>query len=230
MAKRALIVGITGQDGSYLAELLLEKGYDVMVSSVGQVHSTPAVSITSIRIRMTRVGTASALRRSHGRVVLVKILRNDQPDEIYNLGAQSHVRVSFDNPEYTADVAARHPGILEAIRDVGIQPLLPGFHRKCSARCKKCPARNERPFGRAPLRRGKGVLLLDHRELPGELRNVCLNGILFNHESTAGETFVTRKITARAPPSNAASKTSYFGTWMHGVIGATRRSTSWRCG
>ena len=133
MSKVALITGVTGQDGSYLAEFLLEKVTRCMVLSVVHRHSTPSAWITFIRIR------TPATRNSichYGDLSdtsnLTRILREVQPDEVYNLGAMSHVAVSFESPEYTADVDAMGTlRLLEAIRFLGLEkenPFLSGFY------------------------------------------------------------------------------------------------------
>src|SRR5688572_2001507 len=124
MAKRALITGITGQDGSYLAELLLAKGYEVHgiirrastfnTGRLDHIYSDPHVNKTSLKLHYGDLSDASAMSRLMGKIA---------PDEIYNLAAQSHVRVSFDSPEYTADITATGAvRLLEAIREVGIKP------------------------------------------------------------------------------------------------------------
>ncbi len=124
MAKRALITGITGQDGSFLTELLLEKGYEVFgiirrsssfnTARIDHLYRDPHEAGTRLRLFFGDLNDSSSLNR---------IIRQTQPDEIYNLGAQSHVRVSFDVPEYTAEVTALGTvRLLEAIREIGIQP------------------------------------------------------------------------------------------------------------
>src|SRR5882672_12712696 len=124
MAKKALITGITGQDGSYLAELLLSKGYEVHgiirrastfnTGRLDHIYSDPHLNQTALKLHYGDLSDASAMARLIGKV---------QPEEIYNLAAQSHVRVSFDSPEYTADITATGTvRLLEAIRETGIKP------------------------------------------------------------------------------------------------------------
>ena len=150
--KSALITGITGQDGSYLADLLLEKGYEVHgiirrastfnTSRIDHLYADP--HINGVRLFLHYGDLADSVN-------LVKLLYKLKPDEIYHLGAQSHVRVSFDIPEYTADVTGVGTiRILEAMRETGIRRV---FTRpraaKCSARCRKSRRRNRRRSGRA---------------------------------------------------------------------------------
>ena len=198
--KKALITGITGQDGSYLAELLLEKGYEVHgiirrastfnTHRIDHVYRDPHESNAKLRLIHGDLGDGSALN---------KILRDVRPDEIYNLGAQSHVRVSFDVPEYTADVDALGAvRLLEAIRDVGLQPR---FYQASSSelygKVVETPQTEKTPFyPRSPYACAKAYaywITVNYRESYGMHAS---NGILFNHESPRrGETFVTRKIT-----------------------------------
>jgi len=201
--KRALITGITGQDGSFLAELLLEKGYEVHgvirrsssfnTQRIDHLYQDPHLPGTRLFLDHGDLSDSSSLNT---------ILRQVQPDEIYNLGAQSHVRVSFDVPEYTADVtgigAVR---ILEAIREVGIRPK---FYQASSSemfgKALETPQSERTPFyPRSPYASAKVFAYhstVNYREAFGLF--TC-NGILFNHESERrGETFVTRKITRAA--------------------------------
>jgi GDPmannose 4,6-dehydratase len=198
--KRALITGITGQDGSYLAELLLQKGYEVH----GIIRR--ASSFNSGRIdhlyqdRHTR-GVKLFLHYGDlsDTVNLVKLLYDLKPDEIYHLGAQSHVRVSFDIPEYTADITGVGTiRILEAIRETKSRPR---FYQASSSemygKVAEIPQRETTPFHpRSPYAVSKVFAYwatVNYRE--GYNLFAC-NGILFNHESPRrGETFVTRKIT-----------------------------------
>jgi len=191
--KRAFITGITGQTGSYLAELLLEKGYEV--------HGLIRRASTFNTARIDHI--FDKLNIHHGDLSdgssLARILAKIQPDEIYNLGAQSHVRVSFDCPEYTFDIGATGTlRLLEAIRETGIKPR---FYQASSSEMYGCvresPQREETPFyPRSPYACAKVAaywLTVNYRESYG--LHVS-NGILFNHESPRrGETFVTRKIT-----------------------------------
>ena len=199
MAKKALITGITGQDGSYLAELLLSKGYEVhgivrRASTFNRgrldgIYSDPQLSETHLFLHYGDLTDGS----------LVRLLGRLQPAEIYNLGAQSHVRVSFDNPEYTADVNATGTvRLLEAIRESGIKPR---FYQASSSEMyglvQEVPQSEKTPFyPRSPYAASKVFaywMTVNYREAYGMHAS---NGILFNHESPRrGEGFVTRKIT-----------------------------------
>ncbi|MGH7951209.1 MAG: GDP-mannose 4,6-dehydratase [Limisphaerales bacterium] len=199
MAKRALITGITGQDGSYLAELLLNKGYEVHGivrrastfnrSRLDGIYSDPQLSETRLFLHYGDLGDGS----------LVRLLERIQPDEIYNLGAQSHVRVSFDNPEYTTDVNATGTiRLLEAIRESGGKPR---FYQASSSEMygmvREVPQTEKTPFyPRSPYAAAKVFAYwatVNYREAYGLH---ATNGILFNHESPRrAEGFVTRKIT-----------------------------------
>jgi GDPmannose 4,6-dehydratase len=201
--KRALITGITGQDGSYLTELLLEKGYQVFgivrrsssfnTDRIDHLYQDPHEPGARLRMFYGDLNDSSSLNT---------ILRNTQPDEIYNLGAQSHVRVSFDVPEYTADVTGLGTvRILEAIRDTGIKPK---FYQASSSelfgRVREVPQTELTPFyPRSPYACAKAYayhITVNYRESYGLF---ACNGILFNHESERrGETFVSRKITRAA--------------------------------
>ncbi len=203
MAKRALIVGITGQDGSFLAELLLSKGYHVFgvirrsssfnTSRIDHVYQDPHDADRRLQLLYGDLTDASSLN---------KILRDVQPDEIYNLGAQSHVRVSFDVPEYTGDVDGLGTlRLLEGIRDVGISTR---FYQASSSeqfgQVQEVPQRETTPFyPRSPYGAAKAYahwITVNYRESYGLY--ACY-GILFNHESERrGETFVSRKITRAA--------------------------------
>jgi GDPmannose 4,6-dehydratase len=201
--KRALITGITGQDGSYLTELLLEKGYQVFgiirrsssfnTDRIDHLYQDPHEPGARLRMYYGDLNDSSSLNT---------ILRNTQPDEIYNLGAQSHVRVSFDVPEYTADVTGVGTvRILEAIRETGIKPK---FYQASSSelfgRVREVPQTETTPFyPRSPYACAKAYayhITVNYRESYGMF---ACNGILFNHESERrGETFVSRKITRAA--------------------------------
>lgn len=199
--KRALITGITGQDGSYLAELLLEKGYEVH----GIVRRTSSLGRGRIdHLSSYRKGDSPQLYLHYGDLgdssALVKLLYNIKPDEIYNLAAQSHVRVSFDIPEYTSDVVAVGVArILEAIRESGIGKDVRFYQASSSemfGKVQEIPQKETTPFWpRSPYACAKVFshnLTINYRESYG-LFAVC--GILFNHESPRrGENFVTRKI------------------------------------
>jgi GDPmannose 4,6-dehydratase len=201
--KRALITGITGQDGSYLTELLLEKGYQVFgivrrsssfnTDRIDHLYQDPHVPDAKLRMFYGDLNDSSSLNT---------ILRNTEPDEIYNLGAQSHVRVSFDVPEYTGDVTGLGTvRILEAIRKTGITPK---FYQASSSelfgRVREVPQSESTPFyPRSPYACAKAYayhITVNYRESYGLF---ACNGILFNHESERrGETFVSRKITRAA--------------------------------
>ena len=202
---RALITGITGQDGSYLAELLLEKGYEVH----GIIRRSSSFNTKRIdHLIETTPNKQSALTLHYGdlsdSVRLVKLLYELKPDEIYHLGAQSHVRVSFDIPEYTGDVTGLGTlRILEAIRESGLMGKV-RFYQASSSEMfgKVCevPQSETTPFyPRSPYACAKVYafwLTVNFREAYGLHAG---NGILFNHESPRrGETFVTRKITRAA--------------------------------
>ena len=199
MKKRALITGITGQDGSYLAELLLAKGYEVYgiirrsssfnTARIEDIYQDPHDPAYRLNLVYGDLNDASSLNH---------ILRSSRPDEIYNLGAQSHVRVSFDVPEYTAEITGVGTvRLLEAIRESGIQPR---FYQASSSElfgASPPPQSESTPFHpRSPYAAAKRYaywITVNYREAYGMF---ACNGILFNHESPRrGETFVTRKIT-----------------------------------
>ncbi len=197
---KALITGITGQDGSYLAELLLNKGYEVC----GLVRRSSSFNTGRIdHLYRDFHDPAARLRLVYGDLndasSLNHILRTVQPDEIYNLGAQSHVRVSFDVPEYTAEVTGLGClRILEAIRESGVNIK---FYQASSSelygKVVEIPQKETTPFyPRSPYACAKAFAFyttVNYRESYG---TYAVNGILFNHESPRrGETFVTRKIT-----------------------------------
>ena len=201
--KKALITGITGQDGSYLAEFLLEKGYDVYgiirrsssfnTGRIDPIYEDPHVPHRRLHLVYGDLNDASSLNR---------IIRTIQPDEIYNLGAQSHVRVSFDIPEYTAEITGLGTiRLLEAIRESGLKPK---FYQASSSemfgQVLEIPQRETTPFyPRSPYGAAKVYaywITVNYREAYGLF---ACNGILFNHESPRrGETFVSRKITKAA--------------------------------
>ncbi|MGW1816750.1 GDP-mannose 4,6-dehydratase [Streptomyces sp. NPDC002125] len=199
MAKTALITGVTGQDGSYLSELLLEKGYTVH----GLIRRSS--SFNTERIDHIYQGPEEANRSfvlhhadlSDG-VALVNLLRDIQPDEVYNLGAQSHVRVSFDAPLYTGDVTGLGTvRLLEAVRASGIDTRVYQASSSEMFGASPPPQNEKTPFHpRSPYSVAKVYsywATVNYREAYGMF---ATNGILFNHESPRrGETFVTRKIT-----------------------------------
>jgi GDPmannose 4,6-dehydratase len=200
MAKKALITGITGQDGSYLAELLLAKNYEVHgiirrsstfnTGRLDPIYDDPHSNKARLFLHYGDLSDASALARLIGQI---------QPDEVYNLAAQSHVRVSFDSPEYTTDITATGTiRLLEAIRETGIKPR---FYQASSSemygKVLEVPQTETTPFyPRSPYACSKVYsfwITVNYRESYGLHAS---NGILFNHESPRrGETFVTRKIT-----------------------------------
>ena len=200
--KRALITGITGQDGSYLAELLLEKGYEVH----GIVRRSSSLNRARIdHLRAYESGEGKRLFLHYGdladTVSLVKLLYELAPDEVYNLAAQSHVRVSFDIPEYTADVTATGAvRILEAIREAGLAKKVRFYQASSSemfGKVLEVPQTERTPFyPRSPYACAKVMahfLTVNYRE---SYNLFACSGILFNHESPRrGEAFVTRKIT-----------------------------------
>ncbi len=197
--KKALITGITGQDGSYLADLLVAKGYEVHgiirrastfnTARIDHLYQDPHVN--GVRLFLHYGDLADSVH-------LTKLLYQLQPDEVYNLGAQSHVRVSFDIPEYTADVTGVGTiRILEAIRESGVKPR---FYQASSSemygKVQEVPQTETTPFWpRSPYGCAKMFgywATVNYRESYGLFAS---NGILFNHESPRrGETFVTRKI------------------------------------
>ena len=200
--KVALITGITGQDGSYLAEFLLEKGYIVHgikrrassfnTQRVDHIYQDPHVSNASFKLHYGDLSDSSNLTR---------IIQETQPDEIYNLGAQSHVAVSFESPEYTADVDGMGTlRILEAIRILGLEKKTRFYQASTSelyGLVQETPQRETTPFyPRSPYAVAKLYaywITVNYREA---YNMYACNGILFNHESPRrGETFVTRKIT-----------------------------------
>jgi GDPmannose 4,6-dehydratase len=202
MTKRALITGITGQDGSYLAEFLLEKGYEVHGIKRRASHfNTQRID----HIYQDRHTPNPKLRLHYGDLSdtsnLTRIMREVEPDEVYNLGAQSHVAVSFEAPEYTADVDAIGTlRLLEAIRFLGFERKTRFYQASTSelyGLVQETPQKETTPFyPRSPYAVAKLYsywITVNYREAYGIY---ACNGILFNHESPRrGETFVTRKIT-----------------------------------
>ena len=203
--KKALITGITGQDGSYLAELLLKKGYEVHgiirrsssfnTGRIDHIYQDPHADNARLILHYGDLADA---------VQMVKLLYELQPDEIYNLGAQSHVKVSFDIPEYTGDVDGLGVlRILEAIREAGLAKKTRFYQASSSemfGKVQEVPQTETTPFWpRSPYGCAKVFaywLTVNYRESYGLHAS---NGILFNHESPRrGETFVTRKITRAA--------------------------------
>lgn len=219
MTKKALITGITGQDGSYLAELLLEKGYEVHgikrraslfnTERIDHLYEDPHASDRKLFLHYGDLSDTSNLTR---------IVQQVQPDEVYNLGAQSHVAVSFESPEYTADVdGVGTLRLLEAIRLLGLEKKTRFYQASTSelyGLVQEIPQKESTPFyPRSPY----GVAKLyaywitkNYREAYGMY---ACNGVLFNHESPRrGETFVTRKITrGMANIAQGLDKCLYMG-------------------
>lgn len=198
--KKALITGVTGQDGSYLSEFLLEKGYEVY----GMIRR----SSVDYRERIAHIEENPHFHLKYGdlsdSISLVKIIGEVKPDEIYNLAAQSHVGVSFDVPEYTADVAAVGVlRVLEAVRICGLDKRCKIYQASTSelfGKVEEVPQKETTPFHPySPYAVAKQYgywIVKEYREAYGMF---CCSGILFNHESERrGETFVTRKITLAA--------------------------------
>src|SRR5512136_2169988 len=203
LGKRALVTGITGQDGSYLAELLLGKGFEVWgmvrrastfnTARIDHIYQDPHEPDVRLHLVYGDLNDASSLNK------LLKVVR---PDEVYNLGAQSHVKVSFDIPEYTAEITGVGTvRLLEAMRELELNAR---FYQASSSelygKATEIPQRETTPFyPRSPYAAAKAYafyITQNYREAYGMF---AVNGILFNHESPRrGETFVTRKITRAA--------------------------------
>ncbi|MBI5526076.1 MAG: GDP-mannose 4,6-dehydratase [Deltaproteobacteria bacterium] len=198
--KKALITGITGQDGSYLAELLLSKGYEVHgvirrasqfnTHRIDHIYQDPHEKGRRLRLHYGDLNDASSLN---------KLIRDIRPDEIYNLAAQSHVKVSFDVPEYTGEITGLGViRMLEAIREAGFETR---FYQASSSelygKAVKTPQTEKTPFyPRSPYAAAKAYAFYITRNYREAYGMFAVNGILFNHESPRrGETFVTRKIT-----------------------------------
>ncbi len=213
--KKAFITGITGQDGSYLAELLLSKGYEVH----GMMRRSSSFNTHRIsQITHSRQDPASRFHLHYGDLTdgssLNRLLRNIRPDEIYHLGAQSHVQVSFDVPEYTGDVTALGTlRLLDAIRETGIKTK---FYQASSSEmfglAKAAPQSELTPFHpRSPYACAKVYaywITKNYREAYGMF---AVNGILFNHESPRrGENFVSKKITRTAARIKAGKESKLY--------------------
>ncbi len=200
MTKKALITGITGQDGSYLAELLLGKGYEVWgiirrsssfnTGRLDPIYQDPHASNRRLKLVYGDLNDASSLN---------KILKVVRPDEIYNLGAQSHVKVSFDIPEYTGEITGMGAiRLLEAMRELELNAR---FYQASSSelygKVAEVPQSEKTPFyPRSPYAAAKAYAFYVTRNYREAYGIFAVNGILFNHESPRrGETFVTRKIT-----------------------------------
>ena len=198
--KVALITGITGQDGSYLAELLLKKGYDV--------HGTIRRSSTDYRERIAHLEGKPNFHLHYAdlgdSMSLIQVMNKVKPTEVYNLAAQSHVQVSFDSPEFTADVDATGVlRILEAIRQCGLEKTCRMYQASTSelyGKVEEVPQNENTPFHPySPYAVAKQYGFWIVKEYREAYNMFCCSGILFNHESERrGETFVTRKITLAA--------------------------------
>ncbi len=201
--RRALISGITGQDGAYLAEFLLNRGYEVHgmmrrsssfnTGRIDHLYQDPHHPDVRLHLAHADLTDASSLNR---------VLRRVRPHEIYNLGAQSHVRVSFDIPEYTSDVTAMGTiRLLEAMREEGIDArFFQAASSEMFGKALEVPQTETTPFyPRSPYAAAKAYAFYIARNYREAYGFFCCNGILFNHESPLrGETFVTRKITRAA--------------------------------
>ena len=209
--KRALITGVTGQDGSYLAELLLEKGYEVY----GMIRR----SSVDYRERIAHLEGTPNFHLKYGdlgdSISLVKLIGEVKPDEIYNLAAQSHVQVSFDVPEFTADIDATGVlRVLEAVRVCGLEKTCRIYQASTSelyGKVEEVPQKETTPFHPySPYAVAKQYGYWIVKEYREAYNMFCCSGILFNHESERrGETFVTRKITLAA--ARIAQGKQYLG-------------------
>lgn len=198
--KKALITGVTGQDGSYLAELLIEKGYDV--------HGIIRRSSVDYRERIAHLEECPRFHLHYGdlsdSMSIVKVIAMVRPDEIYNLAAQSHVQVSFDSPEFTADIDATGVlRVLEAVRICGLADTCRIYQASTSelyGKVEEAPQSETTPFHPySPYAVAKQYGFWITKEYREAYHMFCCSGILFNHESERrGETFVTRKITLAA--------------------------------
>jgi GDPmannose 4,6-dehydratase len=232
--KKALITGINGQDGSYLAEFLLEKGYEVHgikrrassfnTQRVDHIYQDPHIEHQRFILHYGDLTDASNLAR---------IIQQVQPDQVYNLGAQSHVAVSFESPEYTADVDGMGTlRLLEAIRLLGLEKKMRFYQASTSelyGLVQEIPQKETTPFyPRSPYAVAKLYaywITVNYREAYG----MCAcNGVLFNHESPRrGETFVTRKILVGwLILPKGWSSACIWATWMRCVIGAMLKIVS----
>lgn len=198
--KKALITGVTGQDGSFLSEFLIEKGYDV--------HGIIRRSSVDFRERIAHLESHPQFHLHYGDLSdtssLIKVIAMVRPDEIYNLAAQSHVQVSFDSPEYTADIDATGVlRVLEAVRITGLAEICRIYQASTSelyGKVEEVPQNEKTPFHPySPYAVAKQYGFWITKEYREAYNMFCCSGILFNHESERrGETFVTRKITLAA--------------------------------
>ena len=231
--KVALVTGITGQDGSYLAEFLLAKGYIVHgikrrgslfnTQRIDHIYQDPHIDNARFKLHYGDLSDTSNL---------IRIVQETQPDEIYNLGAMSHVAVSFESPEYTADVDAIGTlRMLEAIRVLGLEKKTRFYQASTSelyGLVQETPQKETTPFyPRSPYAVAKMYaywIVVNYREAYGLY---ACNGILFNHESPRrGETFVTRKIPVGWPTLPKGWKAACtWATWTRYATGATPKTT-----
>ena len=237
--KVALITGVTGQDGAYLSELLLAKGYVVHgvkrrssslnTSRVDHLYVDPHIGNTRFFLHFGDVTDSTNL---------IRLIQETQPIEIYNLAAQSHVQVSFETPEYTANAdAVGTLRLLEAIRILRLEDKVRFYQASTSelyGKVQEIPQKETTPFyPRSPYGAAKLYaywITVNYREAYGIHAS---NGILFNHESPLrGETFVTRKVTraVAAIAHGSAAKGFTSETWMPSATGATRATLSRGCG
>ena len=234
MSKTALITGVTGQDGAYLAEFLLAKGYVVHgikrrtslfnTDRIDHLYRDPHEAEQNFVLHYGDMTDSSSL---------VRIIQQTQPDEVYNLAAQSHVAVSFEEPEYTANSDALGSlRMLEAIRMLGMQETCRFYQASTSelfGKVVETPQKETTPFyPRSPYAVAKLYaywITVNYREAYGMF---ACNGILFNHESPIrGETFVTRKITRALAASPWACRTACISaTWMPSGTGAMPKTMS----
>ena len=235
--KKALITGITGQDGSYLADLLLEKGYEVHgiirrastfnTSRIDHLYADP--HINGVRLFLHYGDLADSVN-------LVKLLYELKPDEIYHLGAQSHVRVSFDIPEYTSDVTGVGTiRILEAIRETGIRSqFLPGFEQRDVRQSAGGAADRDDAFLAAqPVRRGEGFRLLGDGELSRKLRPVREQRHSVQPRKPAARRNVRdaqNHARGGGDKATACRRSCSSATSMRNATGVTRRNMSKGCG
>ena len=223
MLKVALITGITGQDGSYLAELLLEKGYEVHgIIRRSSSFNTGRIEHLYIEELIKNMHNKRKIQLHYGDMTdstnLIRVIQQTQPDEIYNLAAQSHVKVSFDMPEYTADTDGIGTlRLLEAVRILGLEKKCRIYQASTSelyGLVQEVPQRETTPFyPRSPYGVAKLYGFWITKNYRESYDMFCVNGILFNHESERrGETFVTRKITlATARIAQGKQEKLYLG-------------------
>ncbi len=223
MSKVALITGITGQDGSYLAELLLEKGYEVHgIIRRSSSFNTGRIEHLYIEELIKDMHNKRKIQLHYGDMTdstnLIRVIQQTQPDEIYNLAAQSHVKVSFDMPEYTADTDGIGTlRLLEAVRILGLEKKCRIYQASTSelyGLVQEVPQRETTPFyPRSPYGVAKLYGFWITKNYRESYDMFCVNGILFNHESERrGETFVTRKITlATARIAQGKQEKLYLG-------------------